>query len=328
MMAGRRTPGYGQARAPSSGQRGLRVSRTENRAAAVSLGAGIALTSSKFVAFFLTGSAAVFSDALESIVNVAAAALAAYALYLSHRPADDEHPYGHGKVEFISAGFEGGMVLLAAVVAALLAVTTLVRPVVPPRGFALGLGIILISATVIANGALGFSLVRLGRQHGSPALEGSGRHLLSDVWCGLVALGAMVAVKLTGQPWIDPVAAFGVAILITRTGVSLVRKAFAGLMDEQDREDQATLQHLLDAHMGPTGLAPCICSYHKLRHRHSGRYHWVDFHLVLPAGLDIAAGTKSPVRSKWRLKNDLGKGMQRRSIEPCTSPECKLCRTG
>jgi len=302
------------------------VPKLEARAAAISLGVGGALMLAKFAAFFLTGSAAIFSDALESIVNVAAAAFATYSLFLAHRPADADHPYGHGKIEFLSAGFEGGMVLLAAIVAAIQALIGLARGSPDLQSGRLVDGLMLIGCTVIVNAGLGAYLIRIGRRQQSLALEADGHHLISDVWSGVFALAGVGAVKLTGLRWLDPLAAIGVAAFISRTGVSLLRRSAAGLMDEQDQNDSRTLQRLLDAHVGPNGNEPRICSYHKLRHRHSGRYHWVDFHLVLPADWDIAHGHQVATTIEDEIEQTLREGNATSHIEPCIRPDCGHCQ--
>src|SRR5256885_490906 len=142
------------------------VPAEESRAAVLSLGVGAALMGVKFVAYFLTGSAVIFSDAVESIVNVAAAGFALYSIVLAHRPADAGHPYGHGKIEFFSAGFEGGMILLAALVSALKAGGDLLRGS-DLRAARLELGLLLMAAALLANGAVGGYLLRTGRRRGA-----------------------------------------------------------------------------------------------------------------------------------------------------------------
>ncbi len=302
------------------------VLKLEARAAAISLGVGAALMLAKFAAFFLTGSAAIFSDALESIVNVAAAAFATYSLFLAHQPADADHPYGHGKIEFLSAGFEGGMVLLAAIVAAIQALIGLARGSPDLQSGRLVDGLLLIGCTVVVNAGLGAYLIRIGRRQQSLALEADGHHLISDVWSGVFALAGVGAVKLTGWRWLDPLAAIGVAAFISRTGISLIRRSAAGLMDEQDQNDARTLERLLDSHVGPNGTEPRICSYHKLRHRHSGRYHWVDFHLVLPAIWDIARGHEVATKIEDEIEQTLHEGNATSHIEPCNRPGCRHCQ--
>src|SRR4051812_1990541 len=153
------------------------VPRAEAIAAIASLSLSLILLGVKFIAYYLTGSAAIFSDALEGIVNVIASSVAVYSLFLAHQPADELHPYGHGKVEFLSAGFEGGMILLAGIVIIARAVESLVKG---PDVQKLDLGLLLMAGAGIANGLLGAYLIRAGRKHDSITLVADGKHLLSD----------------------------------------------------------------------------------------------------------------------------------------------------
>jgi cation diffusion facilitator family transporter len=300
------------------------VPRDESRAALVALLAGSALMALKFVAYFLTGSAVIFSDAVESIVNVAAAAFALYSIVIAHRPADASHPYGHGKVEFISAGFEGGMILVAAVVSAVKAIDDLLRRRDLSTG-RLDWALALMALALLVNGALGFWLVRTGRRQGSITLEADGHHLLTDALTSVVAIVALSVVRVTGWRWADPVAALLVAAYISRTGVRLLGHAVGGLMDRQDVEDEALLRRILDSHVGTGGKDPRICGYHKLRHRHSGRYHWVDFHITVPPDWNIDRGHKVASSIEYEIEQALGEGNATAHVEPCTDVACGSC---
>jgi cation diffusion facilitator family transporter len=285
----------------------------------VSVVVGVALLAVKFVAYFLTGSTAIFSDAMESIVNVLASGFALYALFYAHRPADREHPYGHGKIEFLSASFEGGMIFLAAVVIAFRAVEAMARK---PQLHAIGLGTLLMAAAMLVNGALGLWLIRAGRRHQSLTLEADGKHLMTDAVTSAAAVVALLIVKLTGWWIVDPVFALLIAAYIVHTAVGLMRAGAAGLLDEQDLEDERLLKRILDGHIGPSGADPRICSYHKLRHRHSGRYHWVDFHLVVPATLTIDQGHALASAIEYEIEQALGEGNATAHVEPCTDEGC------
>ena len=296
----------------------------ESRAALLALGVGAALMGVKFVAYFLTGSAVIFSDAVESIVNVAAAGFAMYSIVLAHRPADASHPYGHGKVEFFSAGFEGGMILVAAVVSALNAGGDLLRggDLRPAR---LDLGLLLMGAALGVNAVVGGYLLRTGRRLGSLTLVADGHHLLTDALTSVVALAALGVVRLTGWRHADPLAALAVSVYIGRTGLLLLRHAVAGLMDRQDASDEALLRGILDAHTGPAGGEPKICGYHKLRHRHSGRYHWVDFHITVPADWSITRGHEVASAIEYEIEQALGEGNATAHVEPCAVAACAAC---
>jgi cation diffusion facilitator family transporter len=300
-----------------------RIPKPEARAAGISIGVGVALLAVKFVAYFVTGSAAIFSDALESIVNVTASAMALYALGVAHTPADSEHPYGHGKIEFMSAGIEGGMILVAAVVIAVKAVDTMLfHEVVVER---LGFGLAMMGSAMVVNGGVGWHLVRVGRRTSSLSLEADGHHLLSDAVTSAVALVALLLVRFMGWRYADPVGAILIAAYIGWMGVRLISRSGAGLMDRQDVEDERLLREILDGHTGPAGREPRICSYHKLRHRHSGRYHWVDFHVMVPASLTVREGHEIASAIEYEIEQRLGEGNATAHIEPCGEPRCTRC---
>jgi cation diffusion facilitator family transporter len=300
------------------------VSRQEVRAAVLSLTVGILLLAVKLVAYLVSNSAAIFSDALESIVNVLASGLALYSIVLAHRPADVDHPYGHGKIEFVSAGFEGGMMLFAAGVILIRAVEQLVRGAHIDEG-QITVGLILVVVAMAINAALGGYLVQRGRANGSITLEADGKHLLTDAVTSAVVLAALGLVKLTKWPRIDPLAAALVACWVAREAWSLVRRSAAGLMDERDIEDDRTVRAIIESHVGPDGKSPRICSYHKLRMRHSGRYHWVDFHIMVPAHLDVKQGHEIASAIEYEIELALRSGNATAHVEPCVDGECASC---
>lgn len=295
------------------------VPAPEKYAAISAVVISLVLSAVKFWAYFLTDSAAVFSDAIESIVNVAASVFALYALALAHEPADEEHPYGHGKVEFLSATFEGGMIFAAAIavlwnsIGQWLTGSDIARPAE---------GAALIGFTALVNGIAGFVLVRIGRRRGSLALEADGRHLVSDVVTSLGVLLSLALVYLTGQAWIDIACALLVVLYLFRTSYSLLRRSTAGLMDEQDAEDDLLLKDLLDKHVSGE-LTPRICSYHKLRHRHTGRYHWVDFHISVPENMSVGDSHAVASQIEGEMERALGEGDATAHIEPCEG--CDRC---
>lgn len=285
---------------------------------------GVVLLALKFAAYLLTGSAAIFSDALESIVNVLASAFTLYAVRLAHQPADEEHPYGHGKVEFMSAGFEGGLILIASLVIAFKSLDVLLFS--PMKIEQIGIGLGLVALAMVANGAVGVYLIRLGRSSGSMALEADGKHLLTDAITSVAALVALGVVKFTGWTYADPLVALVMAAYIARMGVSLLRRSAAGILDEQDPADARELDRILNSHVGPGGREPRICSFHKLRHRHAGRYHWVDFHAVVPARLNVEQGHTIASAIEYEIEQHLGHANATGHIEPCVDQECANCR--
>lgn len=281
---------------------------------------GVTLLAIKFTAYFITGSSAIFSDALESIVNVLASLVALSALTYAHRPPDASHPYGHGKAEFLSAAFEGGMILLASAVIVVTALGALLKGAAPQR---LDIGLVLVSVATLANGGVGLLLVNVGRRTGSITLEADGRHLLADAITSVAALAALLLVRLTGRGWIDPLFALLIGAYIARQGAGLVRRGLAGLMDQQDADDEQALVRLLDGHVA--GTAPGICGFHKLRHRHSGRYHWVDFHIQVPAHWDIRRGHEVASAIEIEIEQLLGEGKATAHVEPCGRDDCPKC---
>ena len=299
------------------------VPRVEAGAALASVIISIVLLAMKFTAYYLTESAAIFSDALESIVNVVASMVAAYSLFLAHQPPDEQHPYGHGKVEFLSAGFEGGMILLAACVIAFRAIEEMFRG---PGAHELDWGLLLIFFAGAINGIAGLALLIIGRRRDSMTLTADGKHLLSDA---ITSIGVLLALMIMWfKPtwvWIDPIAALLVAAYIAYMGTHLLSESAAGLMDRQDAADEKLLHDILTAHVGATGREPRICSYHKLRHRHSGRYHWVDFHVVVPSHLDVARGHQVASAIEHEIEEALGEGNATAHVEPCMQGACGTC---
>ena len=297
------------------------VRRYETRVAIAAVVVGALLLGVKFAAFLITGSAAIYSDALESIVNVLASSFALYAVVLAHSPADRKHPYGHGKVEFLAAGFEGGMIALAA---AVIVFRTIQAMWYGPTIDRIDHGLLLILLAMVVNGVLGLFLLHSGRKHGSITLQADGKHLLTDALTSVAVSIALVAVRVTGWVWFDPIAALLVAGYITWIAMGLLRTSAAGLMDQQDLADDRLLREILDAHTSGA-RQPRICSYHKVRHRHSGRYHWVDFHIMVPASWNVEQGHRVASSIEYEIEQALGEGNATAHVEPCEEARCGSC---
>lgn len=183
----------------------------------------------KTLAWYLTGSVGFLSDAIESLVNVAGAGFALLMVSLARRPADDSHPYGHSKAEYLSAAFEGGLIFIAAIAIMITAIERLVNP--QPLA-TLGLGTALTILASVINLAIALLLLHGGKQHSSPALEGDGKHLMTDVWTTVgVVLGVALA-AYSGYTWLDPLVAIAVALHILYEGGNILFKAINGLMDK------------------------------------------------------------------------------------------------
>jgi cation diffusion facilitator family transporter len=299
---------------------------TERRAAAIAVAVGIVLMAVKFVAWRLTGSSAVYSDALESIINVVASGFALWAISQAHRPADRTHPYGHGRFEFVSMSVEGALIGAAGASIVWEAVHRMLAGDLGVQRIEWGL--ILIGTTAVGNGVLGAWLMKLGRRSGSAALVGDGRHLISDAITSLGAIAALVAVRMTGLVWIDPLVAILMACILVGLGIRMVRRSLGELVDEQDAGDYETVRKILDAHISGTAgaRAPLIRGWHKLRTRHIGRHHWVDFHVQVDDSLDVRTAHDLASSIEYEIEVALGwtdGGNATAHIEPWDEPVSK-----
>jgi cation diffusion facilitator family transporter len=248
--------------------------RIRLRAGLISLIVATALLAIKYFAYEMTGSAAVLSDALESITNVVAALFALGGLAFAGRPADRGHPYGHGKIEYFSAVFEGGLIAFAAV---LILWHALQDFLAGPSVRSIELGLVLVIAAAVVNMVLGWYLVHTGTRVRSITLLADGRHVLSDVWTSAGVVTGLVLVRLTGIVWLDPLAAAVVGINLAATGWRLVRQAAGGLLDEEDSALLADLVRAFDENQYPG-----VIRLHRLRAQRAGRFTHVDAHLIVP----------------------------------------------
>jgi cation diffusion facilitator family transporter len=240
----------------------------------LSVVAGVLLLVLKAVAWWWTGSSAILSDLGESVAHLAAVGFAAYSLWLTLRPADAGHLYGHAKVSFFSAGFEGALIIAAALYIFYVAIGATLRG---PELAHLPVGLALTSLAAVLNGLLGWHLVRTGRRRGSIILEANGHHVLTDCWTSLGVLLALGLVQLTGWLYWDPVFAMAAALNILLSGLRLVRRSISGLMDAADPAVHRQIEELVTAETRRHGL-----THHNLRHRNIGDAHLVEFHLVFP----------------------------------------------
>ena len=264
----------------------------------LSLVVAIVLLVAKVAAAALTGSSAIYSDAAESVTHVLAVAFAAWALRLAHKPSDETHHFGHDKVAFISSGFEGAMISAAA----LLIMYDAARNAFASEAIqSMGVGMILTGGAAAVNLVLGLALLRVGKKRNSPVLRANGQHVLADVWTSVAVLVALALVQFTGWKGWDPVCAVLAGSKLLWTGWRLMRESFGGLMDEADLTVEKELRDLLD-----TGCAPHGLSYHNLRHRHSGRTHWVEFHLVFPDETDLGEAHEIATELEAKVAGLLG----------------------
>ena len=234
----------------------------------------------KTLAWWFTDSIGLLSDAMESVVNLASAMFGLLMVTLAAQPADEEHPYGHHKAEYFSAGFEGILILLAALGIIWAALHRLWDPQ-PVEQIGLGLVLSIISSAL--NGWLAWVLFRAARQHRSIALEADAQHLVSDVWTSVGVVIGMVMVSLSGWLWLDAVVAIGVALNILREGVHLVWRAFQGLMDQAVEPDvQAQIREVL-ANFEYQRAETHIVRFDHVTTRKAGQRRFVDMHMHMPA---------------------------------------------
>lgn len=278
------------------------------RLALGSVAVALAVLALKLAAWWLTGSLALWSDALESVVNVAASGAALLAVRLADRPTDRRHPYGHHKAEYFSAVLEGVLVIVAALSIAWSAWEALAAPRMPAFSGA-GLGVNALAS--VLNAAWGWLLIRRGRAMGSPALVADGRHLMTDVVSSATVLAGLVLALATGWAVLDPLLALAVAGTILWSGWLLVSASVGGLMDEA--VDPATLARIREVILSAAGGA---LEAHDIRTRHAGRMTFVDFHLVVPGAMTVGDAHHICDRIEAALRARIGEAVITIHVEP------------
>jgi len=282
------------------------------------LAVSIALMAIKFAAWLLTNSNAIFTDALESIINVVAGSFALYSLILAAKPRDMDHPYGHGKVEFLSSGLEGFLILIAGI-------TILVKSVysffVPHEIKKLEAGMLLIAITGGINYLMGYALVRRGRKHHSETMMADGRHLKSDAYSTAGLLTGLAVVYITGQHRLDSVVAIIFGIIITVTGFRVLRKSISGIMDEADFE---LLKHLISI-LNKSRKTQWI-DIHNMRVIKYGSVLHIDCHMTLPWYFSLKES-----HDEVKAVEELVSRESERKVEffihtdPCIPASCSIC---
>jgi cation diffusion facilitator family transporter len=263
----------------------------------LSLFIGIGMFCLKGFTYLWTGSAAILSDAAESVVHVAAVAFAAWGLRLSQQPPDREHLYGHEKVSYFSAGFEGAMITIAAVY---IIHESIRKIILGPEIENLSAGAAFIAVATAANAALAWHLIRTGRRTKSFILVANGKHVLTDATTSLGVIVGLILVGITGWTLLDPLIAIAVAIQILASGYGLVRESVHGLMDRRDPDVERRVREILDAWQAGTGFR-----YHGLRHRSGGQSVWVDVHLLLPGSVDVERAHAVTTELERRVQESL-----------------------
>ena len=251
---------------------------TKKTVAAASIIGGLLIFVIKVYAWMISDSVALLSDALESIVNIVASAMMFTSIWISDRPPDDDHRYGHQKIENISCMIEGILVIIAGVLIGRAAYGRLFAPVILER---LDYAVLLSLFATSLNGLLSWFLMRTAKQTKSMALEGDAVHLLSDVISSVgVAVGLYVG-KTLGLPILDPIMALVVALLVIKMGLDLIRKAGGGLMDTSSEETELEIRRIMDRHK------TSFVDYHNLKTRQSGETVFAELHLSLDGSLSV-----------------------------------------
>ena len=282
------------------------------RFAWLSIAAALATILLKSGAWWLTGSVGLLSDAIESLVNLAGALMALWMLTIAAQPADDDHFYGHGKAEYFSSGFEGLLILVAAIGIGWAAVERLLQPQALEQ-VGVGLGISVIASVINLLTAL--VLLRAGREHRSITLEADAHHLLTDVWTSVGVILGVAAVWLTGWLWLDPLLALLVAANIIWTGVRLVSRSAAGLMDAALATDQqAALAAVMETHRRQ-GI-----DFHALWTRQAGARVFISVHVLVPGRWTVKEGHDLVERIEAEMRAALPHAHVLTHLEPIEDP--------
>jgi cation diffusion facilitator family transporter len=272
----------------------------------------------KFIAYYSTHSVAILTDALESIVNVSAGFIGLYSLYVAAKPRDMDHPYGHGKAEFLSAGIEGTMILSAGAIILYKAVQNWINPRDIHK---LDYGIILIAASAVINFAVGYYCLLIGKKNNSEALMASGRHLQSDTWSTVGIIAGLILLYFTGYKWIDSAVAITFGLFIIYTGYSIVRRSIAGIMDEADVKLLTRMVHVLNANRRENWV-----DLHNLRVIKFGSILHVDCHLTVPWYLNVHEAHKEIDALSDLIRREFGDSFEIFvHSDGCLPFQCRIC---
>jgi cation diffusion facilitator family transporter len=263
----------------------------------LSLIVGVLMFLGKSAAWWMTGSAAILSDALESVVHVAAVGFAAFSMKLSAKPADERFHYGYERIAFFSAGFEGAMIVIAALAILWTAIEKWLAGLELER---LGTGVLLVVGAAVLNGALGWHLIRTGRRTGSLILEANGRHVLTDCWTSVGVIAGLCLVIWTGWKPFDPICAILVALQILWSGGQLMIRSMRGLLDWADPKAEQALRRHLNELSWAEGA-----EWHGLRLRETGGRLLVEVHLLFPYEHTVGAAHAAATRIEEALEGAL-----------------------
>jgi cation diffusion facilitator family transporter len=278
----------------------------------------VLLLSAKLIAYYLTHSVSILTDALESIVNVAAGFIGLYSLYVAAQPRDKNHPYGHGKAEYLSAAIEGTLITSAGAVIIYKAVRNLIHPVDLQK---LDYGLYLVGATAVINFSIGFITEKKGKKNNSLALIASGRHLQTDSYSTLGIIAALLLIYFTGWQWVDPAAAILFGVLIIYTGYKIMRKSIAGMMDEADIELLEKMVDILNKNRRENWV-----DLHNLRVIKYGAILHLDCHLTVPWYLNVHEAHREIDALSQLVKQKFGESVELFvHSDGCLPFSCKLC---
>jgi cation diffusion facilitator family transporter len=276
---------------------------TQMFAIRLSFAFGILMLTIKWYAYHLTGSTAILSDAAESVIHIIGVGFAVFSLWYSFQPADEEHTYGHHKINYFSAGFEGALIILAAIYIIYISINRLIVGIEISN---LGQGTLFTFAASVINLILGGYIVWKGKKTNSIILIANGKHVLTDSWTSFGVVGGLLLTWLTGWLPFDPIVAIAVALNILWSGGKLVRQSVGGLMDEGDKNLADSIKKILDVETVNKGL-----EYHQFKFRESGNVLWIEFHLLFPEGTllddahNIATQLESTIKKNLKTQANI-----------------------
>jgi cation diffusion facilitator family transporter len=272
----------------------------------------------KFFAFYITRSVSVLTDALESIVNVTAGFIGLYSLYIAAKPRDKDHPYGHGKAEFISAAIEGTLIIIAGLAIIYKAVENIFYPVALQK---LDKGMILVALTAVVNIGAGLVCIKKGNKNNSPALLASGKHLMTDSYSTMGIIIGLLLIYFSGLEWIDSIVALLISIVIIVTGYKIIRQSIAGIMDEADEKLLEKLIALLYKNKSENWV-----DLHNLRVIKYGSVLHLDAHLTVPWFLNVHEAHKEIDALAALVKNEFGDSLELFvHSDGCLPFSCRIC---
>lgn len=289
----------------------------KRKTALLSLMVGFSMFFAKIGAYLLTGSAAIFSDAVESIVHILATGMALYSIILSNKPPDESHPYGHNKVEYFSAGVEGFLIFTAAIVIIYSAISDIIKG---PELEKLDTGAIIIFFAALINMFLGFYLIRIGKKTNSITLIADGKHVLTDSYTSAGVIVGVLLVIFTGYKLFDPIFAIAVGLNIIYTGFKLIRESVGGLMNEANQDVLNKITNVLTKNKKDYWI-----DIHELRYWQSGDRIFLDFHLLLPYYFNIQQTHKEENKIEEIFQNEFEGSQLKIHFDFCVHELCKYC---